>query len=113
MSAGSREPADASHPDPAGLVERFLGKDPQAARELYRRFAPRIYGMGKAMLGSDAQAQALVQDTFVGLWRREARFDPARDSLEQWVLLTALRSVPRAPEARDAAGRVDGRRSPG
>jgi RNA polymerase sigma-70 factor (ECF subfamily) len=96
MSAGSREPADVSDPHPAGLMERFLDKDPRAAKELYRRFAPRIYGMGKAMLGSDAYAQELVQDTFVDLWRTAAGFDPARSSLDQWVLLAAFRSVRRA-----------------
>jgi DNA-directed RNA polymerase specialized sigma24 family protein len=52
--------------------------------------------MGKAMLGSEAQAQELVQDTFVNLWRTAAWFDPARSSLDQWVLLTAFRSVRRA-----------------
>lgn len=92
MSAGSREPADASDRDPGDLMERFLGKDPRAARELYRRFAPRIYGMGKVMLGSDAKAEELVQDTFVDLWRRAAEFDPARGSLEQLILLAAFRS---------------------
>jgi RNA polymerase sigma-70 factor, ECF subfamily len=96
MSAGSREPADAPDLDPAGLMERYLGKDPRAAQELYRRFAPRIYGMGKAMLGSEAQAQELVQDTFVNLWRTAAGFDPARNSLDGWVLLAAFQSVRRA-----------------
>jgi RNA polymerase sigma-70 factor, ECF subfamily len=98
MSAGSRDPADASGPDPDDLMERFLGKDPRAARELYRRFAPRIYGMGKAMLGSEAKAQELVQETFVTLWRMAAGFDPARGSLDQWILLAALRSVGRGRE---------------
>ena len=74
-------------------MERYLGKDARAAQELYRRFAPRIYGMGKAMLGNEAQAQELVQDTFVNLWRTAAGFDPARGSLDRWVLLTAFRSV--------------------
>src|SRR5438552_14245242 len=31
-------------PGPARLMERYLGKDARAAQELYRRFAPRIYG---------------------------------------------------------------------
>jgi RNA polymerase sigma-70 factor (ECF subfamily) len=95
MLASSPEPVDSSDPDPAGLMERFVSRDPRAARELYRRFAPRIYGIGKAMLGNEAQAQELVEDTFVNLWREAPGFDPARGSLDQGVLLTAFRSVRR------------------
>jgi RNA polymerase sigma-70 factor (ECF subfamily) len=92
---GSGQAIASSDPEPASLMERFLGKDPSAARELYRQFAPRIYGLGKAMLGSDAQAEELVQDTFVSLWRKAAGFDPAKGSLDRWVLLIALASVRR------------------
>ena len=91
----SRPAEGTSEPDPARLTERFLAKDPWAARELYRRFAPRIFSLGKAMLGSRARAEDLVQDTLVELWRTAATFDPARGSLDDWVLLTALRSVRR------------------
>jgi DNA-directed RNA polymerase specialized sigma24 family protein len=98
MLPGSGQTIASSDPEPATLMERFLGKDPSAAQELYRRFAPRIYAMGKAMLGSEEQAEELVQDTFVNLWRQAASFDPAQGSLDRWVLVTALRSV-RRPRA--------------
>jgi RNA polymerase sigma-70 factor (ECF subfamily) len=48
-----------------------------------------VYGLGIVMLGGDAAAQDLVQDTFVKLWRSAARYDPARGKLETWVLLVA------------------------
>jgi RNA polymerase sigma-70 factor, ECF subfamily len=41
------------------------------------------------MLGSDAAAQDLVQDTFVKLWRSAERYDRSRGKLETWVLLMA------------------------
>lgn len=67
----------------------FAGRDPRAAEELYGRFASRIYGLGIVMLGNDAAAQDLVQDTFVKLWRNADRYDTARGRLETWVLLVA------------------------
>jgi len=93
MLPGSIEPGSTPGPDPQDLMDRFNRRDPLAARELYRRFAPRIYGMGKEMLGSQAEAEQLVQDTFVHLWRTATGFDPARYSLDEWVFLTAFRAA--------------------
>jgi RNA polymerase sigma factor (sigma-70 family) len=71
------------------LMRSFAARDPSAADTLYRRFAGRIYGLGLVMLGSDAAAQDLVQDTFVKLWRSADRYDRSRGKLETWVLLMA------------------------
>jgi RNA polymerase sigma factor (sigma-70 family) len=71
------------------LMRSFAARDPGAADTLYGRFAGRIYGLGLVMLGSDAAAQDLVQDTFVKLWRNAERYDRSRGKLETWVLLMA------------------------
>ena len=75
---------------PSGeLMRAFAGRDPGAAQELYERFAPRVFGLGMVMLGNPGQAEDLVQDTFVKMWRNADRFDPGRGSLDTWVLLIA------------------------
>jgi RNA polymerase sigma factor (sigma-70 family) len=71
------------------LMRSFAQRDPAAAETLYRRFAGRVYGLGLVMLGNDAAAQDLVQDTFVKLWRSADRYDRSRGALETWVLLIA------------------------
>ena len=71
------------------LMRSFARRDADAADALYRRFAARIYGLGLVMLGSDAPAQDLVQDTFVKLWRGADRYDHTRGALDTWVLLIA------------------------
>jgi RNA polymerase sigma-70 factor, ECF subfamily len=73
----------------AELMRAFAGRDPRAADELYARFAPRVYGLGMVMLGSPAQAEDLVQDTFVKVWRNAHAYDPSRGSVDTWVLLIA------------------------
>src|SRR3990170_6404482 len=80
----NREPAS----DPA-LMRAFAERDPAAATTLYDRYASRVYGLGIVMLGGDAAAQDLVQDTFVKLWRNAERYDPGRGKLDTWVLLVA------------------------
>ena len=70
-------------------MRAFARRDQGAAEELFDRFASRVYGLGIVMLGSDAMAQDLVQDTFVKLWRSAERFDARRGRLETWVLLVA------------------------
>ena len=70
-------------------MRAFARRDPRAADELYGRFAPRIYGLGMVMLGNPAHAEDLVQDTFVKVWRNAQAYDPARGSVDTWVLLIA------------------------
>lgn len=71
------------------LMRSFAARDAAAADVLYQRFAGRIYGLGLVMLGNEAAAQDLVQDTFVKLWRNADRYDRSRGKLETWVLLMA------------------------
>ncbi|HEX6580577.1 MAG TPA: sigma-70 family RNA polymerase sigma factor [Actinomycetota bacterium] len=71
------------------LMRSFAARDAGAAEVLYQRFAGRIYGLGLVMLGNEASAQDLVQDTFVKLWRNADRYDRSRGKLETWVLLMA------------------------
>ena len=96
----------------AALMRAFAAHDRGAARTLYARFVSRIYGLGIVMLGSDAAAQDLVQDTFVKLWRNAERYDATRGKLETWVLLVArslavdaLRRRVLEVRSLDAAGR--------
>jgi RNA polymerase sigma-70 factor (ECF subfamily) len=73
----------------AALMRAFAARDSGAAETLYKRFASRIFGLGIVMLGNDAAAQDLVQDTFVKVWRSAERFDESRGRLDTWILLSA------------------------
>ena len=105
----------------ADLMEAFLRNERDAARQLYDRFASRIYGLGLVLLRSKTDAEDLVQDTFLKVMRTGSAFDPRRGSLDTWILLNArslavdllrrrslegrkLASLPRPSEASDEAG---------
>jgi RNA polymerase sigma-70 factor, ECF subfamily len=70
-------------------MRAFASGDGSAGERLYDRYSSRIYGLGLVMLGNEAAAEDLVQDAFVKLLRSAERFDPARGSLDTWVLLVA------------------------
>src|SRR3954471_12339248 len=79
---------ETSRPD-VEIIRAFARRDGAAAGDLYKRFAPRIYGLGMVMLGNPAQAEDLVQDTFVKVWRKADSYEATRGSLDTWILLIA------------------------
>jgi RNA polymerase sigma-70 factor (ECF subfamily) len=87
-SVAGTGPLRGTAPD-AELMRAFTAGERWAAEALYTRLAPRLFGLGRAMLGDPAQAEDLVQDTFVKVWRAAPSYDPARGGLDTWVLLMA------------------------
>jgi RNA polymerase sigma-70 factor, ECF subfamily len=73
----------------ASLMVGLLQREPWAAAAFYDRYASRIYGLGLVLLGNKTDAEDLVQDTFLKVWRKGSSFDPQRGSLDAWILLNA------------------------
>ncbi len=74
----------------ADLVARMAGGDHGVpVAELYRRYAGRLYGFGRAKLGDAGLAEELVQECFVRLWRTAGRFDPDRASVRTYLFTIA------------------------
>jgi RNA polymerase sigma-70 factor (ECF subfamily) len=81
------------------------GERDEPLRELYRRYAGRIYGLGVQLLGDRGLAEELVQETFVRLWRNVGRYDPARGSPGAFIFTIARRlavDLWRRPSSRPA-----------
>ena len=72
--------------DDQSLLDRIVRGDERALAELYERFAPRAFGVARRVLRNDAEAEELVQDTFVEVWRSATRYDPRRAAPERWIL---------------------------
>ncbi|MGV3624410.1 MAG: sigma-70 family RNA polymerase sigma factor [Archangium sp.] len=53
---------------------------------MYSRFAPRAFGVARRVLRSDAEAEEVVQDSFLEVWRTATRYDPRRAAPERWIL---------------------------
>jgi RNA polymerase sigma-70 factor (ECF subfamily) len=70
--------------DDHDLAVRFRDGDPDAIREIYRRFAGPMFGLSRSLLADREHAQDAVQQTFLQAWRAASRFDPDR-SLSAWL----------------------------
>jgi RNA polymerase sigma-70 factor (ECF subfamily) len=75
--------------DDQSLIDRIVRGDERALAELYERFASRAFGVARRVLRNDAEAEEVLQDTFVEVWRSATRYDPRRAAPERWILTMA------------------------
>ncbi|MFP4519705.1 MAG: RNA polymerase sigma factor [Oceanicaulis sp.] len=64
--------------------------DRQAVAALTRRCLPLVLGLASRTLRDAVEAEDVAQETFLKVWRRIDRYDPARARLESWVARIAL-----------------------
>jgi RNA polymerase sigma-70 factor (ECF subfamily) len=73
-------------PSDADLLAGLAAGDPDALTLLYRRYAPLVYSLALRILGNQQQAEEVVQDVFVKLWRQPQSYDAARGRFINWLL---------------------------
>lgn len=56
---------------------------------LYRRRSTLIYSLLIRMLVNEMEAQEAMQDTFIHIWKRAAKYDPTRSSPVAWMVMIA------------------------
>ena len=52
---------------------------------LYTQESPRLLGVAKRIVRSDALAEDIVHDAFIKIWSRAASYDPARGTARGWI----------------------------
>ena len=75
----------------ARLAERVRAGDTNALGELYDRYAGTATATAMRVVGSRDEAEDVVHDAFVAVWRKIDRFDAERGSLRAW-LMTVVRN---------------------
>jgi RNA polymerase sigma-70 factor, ECF subfamily len=93
---GAPADVDADRLSDASLVRQVLDGSQDALAMLYDRHVSGVYATALRVCGNDSLAAEVVQDTFLGLWNRAERYDPARGSLATWLQTIARnRSIDR------------------
>lgn len=91
--AEAREGTDASASltplDDAALMSRVKAGDEAALGELLDRYARLILGIGHRILRDSGEAQELVQDVFLQIFRKSQLFDPQRGTFRTWLIRVA------------------------
>jgi RNA polymerase sigma-70 factor (ECF subfamily) len=91
-------------PTDAELLSAVARGDRQAYAALHHRHAPILLGLVKRILGSRTEAEDVLQEVFLQIWRKAADFDARRGPAFPW-LATLARS-----RALDRLSVLDSRR---
>lgn len=92
MSDAASEPAHTAGAivDPATLLLRIAeDRDKQALAELFRQVAPRIKSTMLRLGAEPAQAEDLVQETLLTVWRKAHLYSPERGTPITWIFTIA------------------------
>ena len=91
----------------AELFGRIVGRDRDAFALFYDRFAPVLFSFCVRILKDTRDAEDVLQEVFVQVWRDASRFDPARASLRTWLFTIARsRSLDRYRSRRSVEQRI-------
>jgi RNA polymerase sigma-70 factor (ECF subfamily) len=85
-----------SNREPARLVAAMAAGDRSALARLYDLMAGPIYSLATRLLGDATEAQDVVQDIFLQVWRTAGSYDASRGTVFSWVAtLTRNRAIDR------------------
>ena len=69
------------------LMEQIQRGDEAAFATFYDRFAPGLFSMIFAILHDNKEAEEVLQEAFLQMWKRSATYDASRSSLFTWAVM--------------------------
>jgi RNA polymerase sigma-70 factor, ECF subfamily len=75
------------------LIDRLKTGSNEAYAELYDRYAALLYGVIVRIVKEEADAENILQDTFVKIWHNVATYDASKGRLATWLLNIARNSA--------------------
>ena len=81
--------AEAARSQLAAALARVAGGDRAALRLVYRDTSAKLFGVCLRILNDRSEAEDVLQDVYVTVWRKAAAFDPGRASPITWMVAIA------------------------
>ena len=98
----------ASSRDLGPLMASVASGDRSALSELYRRTSAKLYGICVRLLGSEAEAEDVLQEVYLIVWNKADRFDPGKASPITWLgVLARNKSIDRLRLRRLATAPIE------
>ena len=86
------------------LMARIEARDADALGLLYDCHAARLLGLAERIVGGGGEAEEVLQEVFLHVWRAAASYDASRGSVLAWLLVaTRSRSIDRLRARRPAS----------
>ena len=90
----------ASH-ELVALLKSVANRDGLALRALYDRTSAKLYGICLRLMGDQGEAQDVLQDVYLTVWRNAGRFDSSKASAITWLaVLTRNKAIDRLRQRR-------------
>ena len=70
----------------ATALVRIPGGDRAALQTVYRLTSAKLFGVALRILGERSEAEDVLQEVYVTVWRKAADFDPNRASPMTWLI---------------------------
>ena len=86
----NNEKALSEFPDES-LVAQVARGNSAALEVLYDRYASRVLGISLKILGEQALAEDILQETFWRVWQRAGTYQPERGAFTSWLFRMARR----------------------
>jgi RNA polymerase sigma-70 factor (ECF subfamily) len=78
---------DWAQADDGDLVRQIANGDRGALGAFYDRYGPILLAVGRRILADTREAEDLVHDVFLEIWRSAGDYDATRGSVRAWVLM--------------------------
>ncbi len=68
------------------LIQRAAAQDREAFSQLYDRFSSLVFTLAMRMLRVESDAEDLLQEVFIQVWRQAANYSQERGRPEAWII---------------------------
>jgi RNA polymerase sigma-70 factor (ECF subfamily) len=99
--------ADATRSQLAAALARVAAGDRAALAIVYQDTSAKLFGICLRILKDRSEAEDVLQDVYVTVWRKAAAFDPGRASPITWMVAIARNRAIDRLRARGAGGRLE------
>lgn len=87
VASTSSDSIDIGHLDDAAIVVSIARGDRESLAALYDRYAAVMLALGTRILGASREAEDVLHDVFVEVWKRAGDYDPSRGRVKAWLFV--------------------------